>query len=63
MDMDVEVDVDVNRHLGCLKRGFKASSGIVQWYRSTYGSDFENSEIASTVLWPQFETHEAPLAL
>ena len=30
-----------------LKGGFKVSSGIAQWYRSSYGIDFEKSEIAS----------------
>ena len=29
--------------------GFKVSSGTVKWYRSSYGTDFENSEIASPV--------------
>ena len=32
-------------------RGFKVSSGTVEWYRyrSSYGTDFENSEIASLI--------------
>ena len=29
---------------------FKASSGTVLWYRSSYGTNFENSEIASPVV-------------
>ena len=29
------------------KGGFKVSSGTVKWYRSRYGTDFDNSEIAS----------------
>ena len=33
-----------------LKRGFKVSSGIVEWYRGSYGTDRDNSEIASPVL-------------
>ena len=33
-----------------LKGRFKVSSGIVEWCRSSYGTDFENSEIASPVV-------------
>ena len=43
IDMDVEVDVDIDRYSGCLKGGFKVSSGIVQWYRISYGTDFDSS--------------------
>ena len=28
----------------------KVSSGTVQWYRSSYGTDFDNAEVASPVL-------------
>ena len=31
--------------------GLEASSGTVRWYRSSYGTDLDNSEIASLVLW------------
>ena len=34
---------------GCLKKGFKVSSGPVQWYRSSCGTDFENAEIGSPI--------------
>ena len=49
VDVDAEegVDVEVNSYFGSLKGAFKVSSGPVQWYRSSYGTDFENSEIAS----------------
>ena len=30
--------------------GFKVSSGTVEWYMSSYGADFDNSEIASPEL-------------
>ena len=30
--------------------GFKVSSGTVEWYISSYGTDFDNSGIASSVL-------------
>ena len=33
----------------CLKRGFQASSGAAEWHRSSYGTDFDSSEIASPV--------------
>ena len=36
-------------YFGCLKGGFNVSSGTVQWYRSGYGIDLDNSEIASPV--------------
>ena len=29
------------------KGGFKVSSGTVEWYTSSYGTDFDSSEIAS----------------
>ena len=32
------------------KEGFKVSSGTVKWYRSSYGTDFDDPEIASLVL-------------
>ena len=34
---------------GCLKEGFTVSSGSVQWYRSSSGTTFDNSEMASPV--------------
>ena len=33
-----------------LKGGFKVSSGSVEWYRIIYGTDIDNSEIASPVM-------------
>ena len=30
-----------------IKGAFKASSGIVYWCRSSYGTDFDNPEVAS----------------
>ena len=30
-----------------LNGGFKVSSGTAKWYRNSYGTDFDNSEIAS----------------
>ena len=33
-----------------LKGGLKVSLGTVSWYRSSYGTDFDNSEIACPVL-------------
>ena len=33
-----------------VERGFKVSSGTVKWYRSSYGTGFDNSEIASPLL-------------
>ena len=47
--MDVEVDVDIDRYFGCLKRGFKGSLGTVEWYRSSRATDFDNFEIASAI--------------
>ena len=35
--------------MGCLKEVLKVSSGIVQWYRSSYGTDVKSSDIASPV--------------
>ena len=32
---------------GVPKRGLKVSPGNVEWQRSSYGSDFDTSEIAS----------------
>ena len=32
-----------------IKGGFQVSSGIVEWYRNSYGSDFDTSEVASSV--------------
>ena len=32
--------------------GFKVSSGTVEWYRSSCGTLFDNSEIASPVIGP-----------
>ena len=40
--------------IGCMavsEGGLKASSGTVELYRSTYGTDFDNSGIAGPVLW------------
>ena len=37
------VDVDVDRYFGCFRGASKVSSGTVQYYRSSYGSDFDNS--------------------
>ena len=34
-------------YLGCLKGTFKVTSGTAEWYRSSCGTDFDNSEIAS----------------
>ena len=49
-EIDVEVGVDMNRYLGFVYNGgFKVSSGTVQWYRSSYCTGCEHSEIASTV--------------
>ena len=39
-DVDVEADVDTDSYLGCLKGGmFNVSSGTVEWYRSSYGTE------------------------
>ena len=49
INIDVEVDVDIEVYW-LFKRGFKVSSGTVgQWYRSSYGTNFDNSETASPV--------------
>ena len=45
--MDGEVDVD--RHFGVQRRVFKVSLGTVKWYRSSYGTDYDNSEVAGPV--------------
>ena len=50
--IDVEVEADVYiRIYACwlIKRAFKVSSGTVEWYRSSSGTDFDNSEKASPV--------------
>ena len=42
--------------LWAVERGFKVSSGTVYWNSSSYGTDFDSSEMASLVLllssWP-----------
>ena len=52
---DVEVDVDIDRYFACLK-------GVSKSYRSSCGTDFDNSEIAGPVAggylerqWPIIE--------
>ena len=30
------------------KGGFKVSSGILGWYKKSFGTDFDNSELVST---------------
>ena len=35
--------------LGCFKGGFKVSLGTDQWYRSSYGTHFDHSEIENPV--------------
>ena len=40
------MQIDIDRQFGCLKEGFKVSSGTDEWYISRYGTDFENSEMA-----------------
>ena len=47
----VEVDVDIDIDFGCFKGGFKISAGTAEWYISSYGTDFENSEIESRNLF------------
>ena len=36
--------------LWLFEKGFKVSSGTVEWYIGSYGTDFDNSEIASPVV-------------
>ena len=45
--LDIDIDVDINRHFWLSKGVFKVSSGTVEWYRRNYGTDFDDSEIAS----------------
>ena len=44
---------------GCLKGGFKVSSGTVEGYRSSCGTEFDNSESAS----PEFASKQTGLGL
>ena len=46
-DIGVEVDVDIDGCFWLFKRGFKVSSGTVQWCTSSSGTDFDDSEMAS----------------
>ena len=39
-DRYIEVDVDVDRTFGCLKRVFKVTSGTFEGYRISCGTDF-----------------------
>ena len=48
-NVEVDVDVEIDEYFGCFKAGFNATSGTVEWYGSSYGTDFSNSEIASPV--------------
>ena len=41
-------------YFGCLKGGLKVSSGTAEWYRSSYGTDFDNAETASPVLTARY---------
>ena len=34
------------------KGGFNVSSGTLSWYRSSYGTDFDNSETPSFLVGP-----------
>ena len=47
IDTDIDIDVEVDLESWLLKRGFKVSSGIVEWYSTSHGIDIENSERAS----------------
>ena len=49
IDVDVEVNVDIDSYLGWFKGAFKVSSGTVEGYRSSDGTDFDSSEIAGPV--------------
>ena len=55
----LRVELEVSQTSGALvegllfwlfKRGFKVSSGTVEWYVSSYGTDFDDSEIARPVI-------------
>ena len=48
IDTVVEVDVDLVFRFGPFKGDFKVCLGIVSWYRSSSGTDFDNYEIASS---------------
>ena len=41
--------------LWLLQGDFKVSSGTIPWYRSSYGTDFDTSEIASPVIAEEAE--------
>ena len=43
-------------YFGCFEGDLRVSLGTAFWYRSNYGTDFDNSEIASPALY-------GPLAL
>ena len=43
IDVEVEVDANIDSYFGCLQGAFKVSSGTVEWHRSGYGADFDNS--------------------
>ena len=47
IEIDVDVEVDIRKVFWLFNGGFKLSSGTVQWYGSTSGTDFDISEIAS----------------
>ena len=47
IDVGIELDVDIDRSFGCFKGGFKVGSGTVSCYRSSHGTDVDNSEIAN----------------
>ena len=51
-DIDEEVDVRHKRVLWLFGGGLKVSSGTVEWYRSSCGTDFDTSETASPEIDP-----------
>ena len=59
--MDIDIDVDLDSYFGCFNGAFKVRSGTVKWYRSSYGTDFDNSEIALPAQEPG-DPNEASMA-
>ena len=41
-DVDIDIDVEVDR----CRRGLQRQFRYVKWYESTYGTDFDDAEIA-----------------
>ena len=65
MDIDTDVDVDFDRYLSCLNGVSKSVQVLLNGnYRSSHGTDCNNSQIASPVPGPQQMAHHgAPSSL